>query len=497
MTEDIGKMISSNPSDIYIERLVKNLRQSIGGRADRISRAGRDILVEIEQKDTEEVLSELRENPELSIDVLRNLKIIWDKDKSFLISELRVADYGSSILLKIGYLREKEFQDIIDILRGLNRGATNFYPLKTGDERAYDLELPGMMLYGCEGFNIGLYLEDNSISSAFIDRAQGKVLDREFFRDLDIENLVSYMGRFDYNAGIFGELAFCRAIEELLQLEVPRRAEYLRILISELFRVTNHLDFLSRISEILGNDIAANLIMIEKEDLLGMIESVTGARVIPCFCRIGGVGHRVDSDILKRIKRSLPGYSRNLKKIENLLMRNFALLERLKDLGIINSDLAHRSGISGPNLRASGSRNDLRKELGLSTYRDIHFTVPYARGGSCLDRISVRISEIYQSLRIIRQVIEKIPVGPVVKNINLSRLNFGLIPFTSSVECPHGLFKVFGEVEGNSLRTFTVLGPSEPALSIVCNLLEGNQVDDIEIIMASLDVSGGETIDYI
>ncbi len=70
MTEDIGKMISSNPSDIYIERLVKNLRQSIGGRADRISRAGRDILVEIEQKDTEEVLSELRENPELSIDVL-------------------------------------------------------------------------------------------------------------------------------------------------------------------------------------------------------------------------------------------------------------------------------------------------------------------------------------------------------------------------------------------------------------------------------------------
>ena len=179
------------------------------------------------------------------------------------------------------------------------------------------------------------------------------------------------------------------------------------------------------------------------------------------------------------------------------LLADFTLVERLNGLGIIDRQMAGWAGLSGPNLRASGPRHDLRKEPGHSIYRDIHFTVPYARGGSSLDRTVVRIGEIYQSARIIRQAVEKIPSGPVLKKINLAHLDFDLTPFTSSVECPHGMFKIFCEVEGNSLRSFAVLGPSSPALSVAGSLLEGNTVDDIEVIMASLDISGGEIMDYV
>lgn len=114
-----------------------------------------------------------------------------------------------------------------------------------------------------------------------------------------------------------------------------------------------------------------------------------------------------------------------------------------------------------------------------------------------MDRLSVRIGEIYQSVRIIRQVLNKIPAGPVLKKINLAHLDFKHTPFISSVECPHGIFKIYGEVEGNSLRTFSVLGPSGPALSIAGDLIKGNRINDIEVIIASLDISGGEILDYI
>jgi Ni,Fe-hydrogenase III large subunit len=109
----------------------------------------------------------------------------------------------------------------------------------------------------------------------------------------------------------------------------------------------------------------------------------------------------------------------------------------------------------------------------------------------------VRIGEIYQSGRIVKQAAEKIPAGPVIKRINLSHLDFKLAPFTASVECPHGIFKIFGEVEGNGLKSFAVLGPSGPALSLAGSLLEGRSFDDVEVIMASLDISGGELIEYI
>ena len=500
MFDNIDNKIYSNPHAIYLEKMEKNLRQFLEGKAVRINRTGQDILIELDQESLGAILAEIKNNPELTVENLKNINIIGDGKKVYLLSEFSAADSDFSIILKIG-LKEREIQaglkNIIDQFKDHYRTAEFYGPEKTGREEIYNYTIPGQILYGSRGFDLDLSLEDDIIKAAHIDSSISKVLNRDFYRGLEIEQLVSYMGRFDYNAGIFGELVFCLGIEELLQLQVPRRAKYIRMLLSELFRITNHLNFLTELVEILGHDIVWNMIMLEREKLLGIIEVITGARVIPNYIRIGGVNSRIGSDIIKKIRREIAAFLKKFRKIERIITADFAIVEKLRGLGVISKDTVREFGISGPNMRASAMRYDLRKNLDYTGYRDIHFTVPYTKNGDCLDRMMVRFWEVYQSIKIIEQIVEQIPSGPVMKRINLSHLDFSRTPFTASVECPHGIFKIFGEAEGNSLRTFTVMGPSRQSLSLLGTLLEGNSFNDIEVIIASLDISGGEIMSLI
>jgi NADH:ubiquinone oxidoreductase subunit D len=497
MFENIDNNIYSSPGGIYIERLDKSLRQFLEPKSGKISRAGKDVLVEIDQDQTEAVLKELKENPELSLSILKNARIIWEDGKSYLLLEIAAGEYDNAVILKTVFSGKASKKIISEsISKYYMMPALNTIQFDK-EEKEFDLEFPGYMLTGPASFNLGLNVDGGIIGEACIDSGPLKTLHREFFKDLEVDQLISYMGRFDHNAGIFPELAFCRGIEGLLHMEVPRRAEYLRVIMSELFRMTSHLDLLSRLSEIVGHDMAANILMVQRENLLGLIELVTGARVIPNFVRIGGVSSRVGSDVLKKIKRVVAAFIKEFDRAERMLMADFTLVEKLKGLGTIKRDQASNWGLTGPNLRASGPRYDLRKNPGHGVYNDIHFTVSYARGGSCLERIDVRIKEIYQSARIVNQAINKIPAGPALKRINLAHLDFEPVYFTSSVECPHGLFKMFSGVEGRMITAFTIMGASGPVISAAVSLLEGNTVDDIEVILTSLDISGGEVQDYV
>ncbi len=489
--------IYPGPEGIYAGRLEKDLRRSLGEKSIDITRAGKDILAALDRDQIREVLSVLKNNTGMSIDVLRNLRIIWEDNESFLLCEMMASEYDHSIILKIGYSGQPAYRRLLEEIGGYFRIPAYMDPGERSGEEDYDLEIPGSMLAGCSGIDLGLVFDEDIIDHVSIGMGPSKALKRDFFRGLEIDQLISYMGRFDHGAGIFPELAFCLGIEALLQLEVPRRAEYLRMIISELFRITSHLDVLSRLAQVLGNDMAASMMMTERENLLGLVELVTGARVIPNFIRIGGVSSRVGSDVLKKIKRRSTAFLKSFAGIERMIINDFTLVERLRHTGVISRDQAGSWGLSGPSLRASGPRHDLRKVPGYGTYRDIHFTIPYARGGSCLDRIGIRAKEIYQSVKIIIQAADRIPSGAAIKRINLAHLDFKPGYFTSSVECPHGLLKLFAGVEGNRLTAFTVMGSSGPALSAAADLLKGNSVDDIEIIMASLDISGGELLDYV
>ncbi len=487
----------SSPGAILQDRLEKTLRQFLENSTSRIVKTGQDILMEVDQKDLEPVLTEFINNPEISLTVLKGLSSGGgfggssggSKEAGNIIADLSGKNISFSLFLKVR-LRDEQINK--NMAAVANLFAQNYrYGNKVDPEAgAYNQTV------GFDGFNIDLSLEDEIINTVSIDTSPARIINSDFFSDLDIDQLIAYMGRFDYNAGIFGELVFCQAIEELLQLGIPKRARYIRMLLSELFRMINHLEYISNISSILDYDIARNLALLEKEKILRTTEIITGARVIPNYMRIGGVRADIPSDLLKKLKRQLPSMYKKIKRIENILIRDFVLIERTTNIGTITNQLAAEFGISGPNLRASGSRYDRRKENDHISYGDLHFTIPYGRKGDCLERISIRFAEIYQSLKIIVQVLSKIPMGPIRKGINLSHLDMDPSVFTSSVECPHGEMKIFGELEGKTLNNLAVFGPSKASLSIAGTLLEGSSLEDTRLIIASLDISGGEIMDY-
>ena len=500
MLEDNYNNGYSSPGAIFQDRLEKTLQQFLGNSASRIIKAGQDILIEVDQEDLGSVLSELKNNPDISLTILKGLNPAGRKDAGNIIADLSGQNLDFSLILKIR-LKDSRTAKNHTAIAGLfaqhYRPARSYLSGYGSDNRGEPgAGICNQKIKGFDGFDLDLSLEDDIINSVFIDTSPARVVKRDFFEGLDIGQIIAYMGRFDYRAGIFGELVFCQAIEELLQLQIPKRAKYIRMLLSELFRMVNHLEFISNISGILGYDIARNLALLEKEKILGSTEVITGARVIPNYIRIGGVRTNISSDMVKKLKRQLPAIYKKIKRIENILARDFVLVERSTDIGTAANTLAEEFGISGPNLRASGSRYDRRKENDYISYGDFHFAIPYGRKGDCLERINIRFAEIYQSIKIIGQVLARIPVGPVIKKINLSHLDLARSPFTSSVECPHGELKVFGELEGKSLYTFTVFGPSRSSLSLAGALLEGNSFEDTELILASLDISGGELIQY-
>lgn len=500
MLEDSYKSGYSSPGAIFQDMLEKNLQQFLGDRTGRIIKAGQDILIEVDSEDLGSVLTEIKNNPEISLTILKGLSPGSGKGADYIVADLSGPNLDFSLILKVRLKdgrRAKNHTAIASLFAQHYRPARSYLSgYGSGNVKEPGAEVYNQEIKGFDGFNLGLSLEDDIINSVFIDTAPARVVKRDFFEGLDIGQLIAYMGRFDYRAGIFGELVFCQAIEELLQLQIPKRAKYIRMLVSELFRMINHLEFISNISGLLGYDIARNLALLGKEKILRFTEVITGTRIIPNYIRVGGVRADIPSDMVKKLKRQLPVIYKKIKRIENILARDFILVERSRGIGKVANTLAAEFGISGPNLRASGSRNDRRKGNDYISYGDFHFTIPYGRKGDCLERINIRFAEIYQSIKIISQVLPRIPVGPVIKRINLSHLDLALSPFTSSVECPHGELKVFGEMEGKSLQTFAVFGPSRSSLSLAGILLEGNLFEDTELILASLDISGGELIQY-
>ncbi|MBC7334379.1 MAG: hypothetical protein H5T85_08020, partial [Actinobacteria bacterium] len=337
----------------------------------------------------------------------------------------------------------------------------------------------------CYNGEIGEVWLDSSISSIHVDK---------FYSNSEVSEVLPYIGRLDYKAAIFPELCFCIGIENLLQIKVPRRAQYIRILVCELFRISNHIYYIAIMSEIMGYDVVVSLSLIERERVLRLIEHITGSRVLPNFIRVGGVKKDIGDELINEIRSEMRALYRSLRKIEGMFLGNTVVTERLKNVGVLDKDTALEYGISGPNLRACGTRYDMRKSGKFLPYEDFSFVVPLERGGGCLDRTELRFREIYQSLKIITQVIEKLPLGVAKKIVNLSHIELPLSRTVSSVECPHGIFKMYMEFEGNRVLALASMGPSRNSVLLAEKILNGSTFEDLNLILASLDISPGEIL---
>lgn len=495
MIEDIYSKEYSLPESILVSEAEKKIEAVLKDRIKKIHRAGQDLLIEISKGELHQVVKELKENPELQVNRFQSIALYKSKNKDFMLISLTSFIYNFSFLIKLQISQKDSREGCSEIIEEL-AGFFSAFDFYRDRSRLISEKLDVEIFYqdqdGLDCFDLNISTDGDKVSEAFVDLSISKVINNNYYRNLKIYNLISYVSRFDWKAGIFPEICLCRAFEELLQLKVPERAIYIRMLVCELYRVSNHLYFISNICTSLGCDIAYNLSLLERERVLRLIEFITGTRIIPNFIRIGGVKKDLGEDVLLDIKRSLPLLYRNIKRIEAIMIDDPMVKERLKGIGIISKDDALRYGITGPNLRASGIRCDLRKDRDFAYYKDFLFTSPTGKKGDCLDRVMIRFNEIYQSLRIINQVIKRFPRGMYIKRINLSHIEFQFESVSYGVECPHGLFKIYMEMEKSNINSIIVKGPSINSLILSEEILKGNKIEDINIILTSLDLSPGE-----
>jgi NADH-quinone oxidoreductase subunit D len=303
---------------------------------------------------------------------------------------------------------------------------------------------------------------------------------------------VPYPDRMDYVASFANNLAYCQAVEKLAGIEVPRRALWQRSLFLELQRLASHLIWLGTF----GLDIGAWSLFLycfrERELILDLFESVTGARLTYSHNRIGGLAKDLPEGFDRACRQYLKEMPKRLEEYDALFTGNPILRVRLEGVGHIGSELAVSYGLSGPNLRGSGVAYDLRKAEPFAAYSELNFEVPTSDLGDCLGRYLVRMEEMRQSLRIIEQTLDGLPEGEVLaKGVKVIKPPAG--ECYSHIESPRGDFGVYLVSDGSDKPVRSHFhSPTFCALSAVPEMAKGAKIADMVAIIGSIDIVLGE-----
>jgi len=500
MAKELYDGIYSSHKQVFIERIEKILDFHLSGKIRQTKILGQEIFCEVAEENLYDTLKELRENPELDVNVLNSINKYISGGRYVVLLSLSSLPHNFSMLIKSTSGKPHpdkesftgEYNDLIVKISAIYNSALFYLEHLKAKEDFPDIIIKSQPLDGLDAFDVYLRAEQDFISEVNINTIISLVPLYSIVKNISITELITKISRFDYSAGIFPELCFCIALEELMQLKVSRRVQYIRMIISEISRISSHLDYISKMAMMLGSEIALSRVLIERERFLRLIEFITGSRIHPNYIRIGGVRKDLSEERIKNISLNMQPAFKNITGIEALLLDNTIITCKLKNIGIADRDMTLRCGVTGPNLRASGARYDLRKNRNLLLYKNISFLAVIGKYGDCLERLQIRFREIYQSINIINQLVSEIPEEHIRKLINLADLDMPFTEMVSSIECPHGVFKIFFEIKGNRVLRLVVMGPSRNSLYLAENILPGNRVEDAELILASLDLSSGE-----
>ena len=299
--------------------------------------------------------------------------------------------------------------------------------------------------------------------------------------------------RLDYLASMSNNLAYVLAVEKLAGISVPERAEYLRVILAELQRIAAYLISVGAFVNDCGAFFTPFLYMFrEREKIVDLFEMVSGQRLLYNYMRVGGLSQDVPDEFLPAVDkfvREMPGF---IDEYERLLKENEILLARAKGVGILTKEKAVNCSISGPVLRASGVKWDIRKADPYSIYDRFEFDVPTGTVGDCYDRYRIRIEEMQQSLRIIRQAMEQIPSGPVKSEVpHLIHPPAG--EAYAHIEAPKGELG-FYLISDNSIAPYRchVRAPSLMNLTALREMIIGWKIQDAIVIFGSIDITMGE-----
>ncbi|MFC2172098.1 NADH-quinone oxidoreductase subunit D [Acidobacteriota bacterium] len=298
--------------------------------------------------------------------------------------------------------------------------------------------------------------------------------------------------RMDYIAAISNNLGYLEAVEKLLQIEVPRRAQYIRVMMTELNRIASHLLWLATHAIDIGAMTVFLYCFREREKILDIFEKFCGTRLTTSTFRIGGLREDLPKGCLEEVKAFCDTFPKFINDYETLLTMNRIWLERTKGIGVISAEDAIAWGLSGPVLRGSGVKWDIRKAYPYEVYSELEFEVPIGKVGDTYDRYLCRMEELRQSNRIILQTVEGLPEGDLkAKTKKIIRPPAGRV--YHSIEAPKGElgYLIVSDGSPNPYRV-KVRPPSFINLQAIPALVKGHLVADVVAVIGTLDIVLGE-----
>ena len=337
---------------------------------------------------------------------------------------------------------------------------------------------------------------------------------------LDYNQYVTVTDRMNYISPMANNVAWHHAVETLLGIEVTQRCQYIRTIVAELARISDHL----LATGAMGLDVGAFTFFLyafyQRERIYDIFESLCGARFTNSYTRVGGVMHDMTPLVVAQIREFLESFPKTLEDMERLLNRNRIFVDRTKDVGVLTRDEAISASASGPVARASGVTYDLRKDEPYMAYADFDFDICCARAGDCFARYYVRMAEIRESLKIVQQAIDNLPAGPVnvgvderttlptkeqvyqtiegtITHFELVMANRGFeVPCEESyaaIEAPNGElgFYIVGDGSDVAYRA-RCRPPSFIHFALFPQLIHGHTLSDVVAVLGSLNIIAAE-----
>lgn len=334
-----------------------------------------------------------------------------------------------------------------------------------------------------EPIHLDLVLEDEKVIEAipsigFVHRGLEQLAEKRDFNSYQyvIERIC---GICSFKHG----MAYCEALERIFDAEVPERATYLRSIWGEMSRMHSHLLWLGLLADAFGFDALFMQCWRMREKILDMFETSTGGRVIFSVNKIGGVLKDMDSDMLKSFVNILDGMEKDLRKLTNTFLNDYTVESRLRGVGVLSKEDAIKLGAVGPMARASGINLDTRK-LGYEAYGNIDFEIITSNECDGYARCAVRIGELFQSISIIKQLVDKIPDGEIANNIKGMPNGEAFV----RVEQPRGEAIYYAKANGTKfLERFRVRTPTFTNLESLIHILPGSELADVPLQILTID----------
>ena len=322
----------------------------------------------------------------------------------------------------------------------------------------------------------------------YLHRGSEKLCEGEQYHQI-----ITLFDRMDYIANFNNEHVYCRAVEKLMGLEVTERSEYIRVILCELNRIASHMLFIATMGLDAGAMTPSMFCFRGRERIQGLFESVSGARMMHNYFRIGGLKEDVPDDFVSQVREVLELVKIDTEESDKLLSFNEIFLARLKNIAVMSAEDAIDHGLTGPCLRASGVDYDVRKAAPYSVYDRFDFDVPIGLDGDCWDRYYLRVQEVYQSVRIVEQALDQLPDGEVASSLGRRLIRPPAGEVYMRAENPRGEIGVYLVSDGTDRPyRIKVRPPSFCNLAALKHMLKDSWIADSVVILGALDIVLGE-----